>query len=525
VLWVFQDDKMRDAHAETRQMPILKSVPAIKSMLSEDRHKTRKADVLLANGLPVVLTGPAIGNLQSRGFKWVICDEAWLYPAGTLGQAKTRLGDFEKMGNSKWLAISQGGEEESDWDFDVKSGVLFVWHVPCEGCGKQIVPVWTARRADNSYAGAVFDVMKKPDGSYDKEGTAKTVKFACPLCGHKHANTEKTRAVWNVGGKYINPLTLEEFDKDNLPSEVSFHWPSLIDTPWEIIVKEWLSAQESKHVGNFAPLVNFLQKRCAEMRSERSIHDADLPFARATITDPTKKTWPDEFARTMTADRQSEDKFWVMIRAWAKTGENRRLFYGYVYGFAAVEAKRIEFGVVPDCTVMDSGYNPKGDHGVYAACIRYGWIAAKGTDEPHFWHSIAQQPPRPQLRVLKPWAPLTYGDPGEGTSTQGRSRCKLFRFSSGVMKDRVMGLIRAGLWVEPDTETEMDKECARQMSAEFKKKKKDKITFKVVEVWVCPTGNNHALDCAAMQVLAAMQLKLIPAGVEMEPEKPKEQNE
>src|SRR5690606_28806657 len=38
VLSVFQDQKIAEDHAETRQMPILKSVPEIKPMLSEDRH-------------------------------------------------------------------------------------------------------------------------------------------------------------------------------------------------------------------------------------------------------------------------------------------------------------------------------------------------------------------------------------------------------------------------------------------------------------------------------------------------------
>ncbi len=529
VLEVLQDDKIAPAHAETRAIPILMSVPEIKSMLSTDRHKTRKADILFANGLPFVITGPALSNLQSRGFKWVVCDEAWMYKSGVLGQAEARLGDFVKMASSKFLVLSQGGEEDSDWDFRIRSCVIFVWHVPCGGCGKPIAPEWTARREDNSYAGAVFDTMKNKDGSYDKEATAKTVRFVCPLCGHAHANTQKTRAVWNLGGKYINPVTGQEFDKDNPPTEVAFRWHALIDYPWDELVKMWLAAQEAKHVGNFAPLVNFLQKRCAEMRSERTVHDADLPFARAAIdtTKPAEKTWPDEVFRFMTVDRQSEDLYWVMIRAWAgTTGETRRLFYGSVIGEAAVEEKRIEFGVVKNCVVIDSGYMPKGDHGVYAAAIRYGWICAKGTEDFYFWHSIAQQPPAPPLRVQKPWAPLSYGDPGEGTSEQGKRRVALIRFSSPVLKDRVHGLIKAGLWVEPDTKTEMDVECSKQMAAEFKRERKNKFTFKTEKAWVCPSGNNHALDCSAMQMLAAMHRKCIPAGVEMdEQKKPKEPNE
>jgi hypothetical protein len=220
----------------------------------------------------------------------------------------------------------------------------------------------------------------------------------------------------------------------------------------------------------------------------------------------------------MTVDRQSEDTYWVLIRGWAQgTGESRRVWFGKLYSEADIEAKRIEFGVQYNAVAIDSGYRPKGDHGVYAACVRYGWFAVKGTDESYFWHAVPQSPPQPPLRVQKPWAPITYGDPGEGTTAQGRTRCKLIRFSSPVMKDRVQALIERGLWVEPEgaDASEMDREYRIQMAAEFKRPKVNKFSGRREMVWVCPSGNNHAFDCAAMQVLGAMQAKLLPAGVEL----------
>jgi hypothetical protein len=521
ILMVFQDAKIAEAHAETRTTPILESVSSIQAMLSSDHNKTRKTNILFANGLPLILTGPAVGNLQSRGFKWVICDEAWLYKPGVLGQAKGRLGDYVKMSSSKFLVISQGGEEEGDWDLEFRSGVLFVWNVPCAGCGAFVAPEWTLRKADGEFAGAVFDTVKHLDGTYDKEASAATVRFVCPKCGHAHPNTQKTLAAWNAGGKYLNAKTGAEFDPANPPSEVSFRWHALIDYPWAELVKEWLAAQEAKHVGNFAPMVNFFQKRCAQMRSERTVHETDVPFARAPIArpDPKDKTW----ALCLTADRQSEDLYWVAVRAWAMTGESRRIWFGRVYGEAAVEAKRVECGVNADCTLVDSGYLPKGDHGVYAACIRYGWIALKGTEEPFFWHSVpARVPGAMPQRVQRPWAPLSYGDPGEGTGAQGKRQCKLVRFAAGVMADRVSGLIERGLWVEPTFDpadqaaAEVEREYSVQMSAEFKRPKVNKFTGKREMVWVCPSGNNHAFDCAKMQVLFAMLTGRLPAGIELE---------
>lgn len=532
LLWVFQDDKIAPAHAETRTMPILKSVPAIRAMLPEDRHKTRKTNILFANGLPFVMQGPALGGLQSRGFKWVILDEPWLYKPGIIGQAKSRLGDFVKMASSKFLAISQGGEEDSDWDVEFRSGVLFTFRVPCAGCAAMVVPEWTLRRPDSSGAGAVYESIKRPDGTYDRDASAATVRFVCPECGHSHPNSESTRAAWNDGGDYFDSEG-NRFDPANPPTEVAFRWHALIDYPWAELVKEWLAAQEAKHVGNFVPLVNFFQKRCALMRSERTINDGDLPFARARMEsgDPKAKAWPEEKARFLTADRQSEDAYWVLVHAWSDTGETRRLWYGKLYGEAAIEAKRVEYGVEPDCTVVDSGYKPKGDQGVYSACIRYGWVAAKGTDDPFFWHSVPQPPKegiaQPPMRVQRAWAPLSWGDPGEGTANEGRTRAPLVRFSSGAMADRVVALINRGLWAVADVDEKSpeEQEYRRQMAAEFKRPKVTKFTGKRVMVWVCPSGNNHAFDCSKMQVLCAAMTGLLPGGVELTQNSPKNEQE
>ena len=65
----------------------------------------------------------------------------------------------------------------------------------------------------------------------------------------------------------------------------------------------------------------------------------------------------------------------------------------------------------------------------------------------------------------------------------------------------------------------MDKECAIQMAAEFKRPRINKFTGKREMVYVCPSGNNHALDLAKEQVLCASVSGFIPAGLELEAEK------
>ncbi len=535
VLWVMQDKDIAADHAETRQMPILKSVPEIGPMLSTDRHKTRKSDILFANGLPFKLVGPAIGKLQSKGFKWLVCDEVWMWKVGKLGEAKARQGDFVKMKSHKFICLSQGGEEDSDWDTEYKAGVEFVWRPHCASpaCRQPMQLEWTINRPDGSRAGAVYDQIKREDGSYNVDACAATVRYVCPHCGHAHPNTSRTRRDWNADGDYFNTVTGERFDPLNPPTEVSFRWHCLIDYPWEELVKEWIAAQLAVKVGNFIPLVKFFQKRCALMRSERTVHDSDQAFARMAyeVTAPDAKLWPGEHARFLTADRQEQDEYWVSIRAWAKdTGESRRVYFGRCFSEADIEELRIKYGVAKNCTVIDSGYRPKGDTGVYAACIRYGWIAAKGDDPAYFWHNVKVRDKKTGHvrveRVARPWAPVTQGDPASGVAGEGKKFCPLVRFSAPTTAERVTGLIDRGLWVEPilkdsSNPDETERQYRIQMSAEFKRPKVDKFTGKKVMVWVCPSGNNHAFDCAKMQVLCAMQAKLLPAGIELSADDPK----
>jgi len=425
-----------------------------------------------------------------------------------------------KMANSKFFGLSQAGEESSEWDLQYESGVIHEWHVPCASCGAPNLPRWSAFRADGTRHGIVFDAPKRDDGSFDVARGIETVRFACEHCGHEHPDTAATRAAWNLGGAY-HAGGVVVGDGYEWPTNCSFHWNAIIDWPWRELVKLWLAARKAAAIGSYQGTIEFAQKYLAEKKSERTVHEGQQTFARAKIATTDKKApaWEGEHIRFLTADRQSEDTYWVTVRAWAeKTGESRRLWFGKLFSEAAIEAKRVEFGVAADCVVVDSGYRPKGDQGVYSACIRYGWIAARGTDEPFFWHEVpATRPGERSSRVQKPFSPLKWGDPGEGTTTEGQTRCPLHYFSSPTLKDRVQSMIDLGLWVEPECneDAEMEREYRAQMGGEFKKPKVNRFSGRREMLWVCPSGNNHAFDCAAMQVLCAMSAGLLPAGIEL----------
>lgn len=532
ILWTFQKDDIAKGHAELRIMPILEKAPGIKALMPLDRYKKRTQEIIFANGLPLYLTGPSVTNLQSRGFKIVICDEPWMdtYKPGTLKEARGRLGDFLKQANSKFLCISQGGEPDSDWDLQWQSGVIHQWHVPClsRRCRRMIAPVWTGAHPDGRRHGVRFDLEKQPDGRYDERHALSTLRYECPHCGFEHPDEPATRAAWNEGGAYFDPEGRRVDARYEFPEYSSFRWWAIIDYPWRELVHLWLEARHAASLGDFTATIIFCQKYLAEMKSEANVHENEQNFPRVEVDrdrDIKELSFPGAVIRFMTADRQEADVYWVTIRDWADgTGESLRVFFGKLYSEAEIRVKQIEYDVGDDCVVIDSGYRPKGDQGVYAACIRYGWIAVKGDDPPSgfFWHLITnpENPKGPKLRVQRPFAPPTLADPFEGDpgGRQGTAGCcYLIRFASSSLADRVQALIEKGLWMEPLAESadEVEKEYARQMSSEFKRRGWNARKMRFEDVWVCPSGNNHAFDCSKMQVLCAMNAGLLPAGLGM----------
>lgn len=509
LLWVFQDDKAARDQAELRTWRLIRANKNISDMLPEDRHKQRGQEIIFPH-MPFHIKGPAISNLQSRGYQYVFLDEVRLYKGGRLEEARGRLGDYVRLGIDKLLCISQGGEPGDDWERQFNNGVIHEWHVQCAGCGKYCMPRWTGHRPDGSRWGMLWDPHKLPSGLWDIPKCVATTRFECEHCGHPHIDCARTKSEWNRTGMYI----AEQTDKN--PKRKSHHWTAIIDFPWESLVEEFLSAVNAHKIGATEQLVIFFQKRMAEQKNESALLENTMNFRSSSYD--LKSEWPDAAFRCLTADRQAEDVYWVTVREWAKTGKSRRLWFGKLFSAVEIEEKRKEFNVDPKRTFIDSGFNPKGDHGVYSDCIRFGWVPVKGTgvgpndgEAVSFKHRIKVG--KDYRVVERSYAEPVWVDPEIGKPGQGRRRVQMIRFSAPTYADRVKNLIDRGLWLEPDVADKsdpMELEYRRQMESEYKKAKVEKFSGHKRFFWVCPSGNNHAFDCAKMQVLVATILRVLP---------------
>lgn len=517
ILWVFQSDDMAKSHAETRAMPTLLSVPAIRPMLPADRHKQRSTEIIFANGLPLILTGPAVSNLQSRGFRIVILDEPWLYKGGIIGQAQARLGDFVKQDNSKMLCISQAGTEDCDWDRQFRTGEINEWHIKCLACGHAMLPRWTAHRPDGGRWGVVYESEKDKAGMYSKRQAIESMRFVCEACGRQHKDWKATQLAWNITGEYRCATERNQRQR-------SFHWTALIDYPWPELMGMWIDARNSARVGDLEPTIQFAQKRLAEPKSEATAIQQTREFARSATIE-TGEELTDKWARFVTVDKQQDGLYYATARAWSKEnkGESKRLEFAKLYS----ESDIVQFvskhkvasptisidgkhKVMIKGVFVDAGYEPNGDGGVYEMCHRNRWGSLKGTADRVYWHMERGLNGRVE-RVGRPFSEWKYKDCRAGKMGAGTEFCPFLMFSSDAIADRLDQLIQKGLWIEPlDKDGDLDREYSSQMAAEVRRLVKDKENpGREVWAWKQMRKDNHAWDCAKMQVLVAMNCKLI----------------
>jgi len=500
IMWVTGKATLADLEWDRFEKQ-LEASPRLRYLLPQatpqgSRRNKQSGLVEFTNGAALYMHGNAELNLQQKGIRFGVHDEVWEWEPGKLDESYGRFGDYLRMGISKILNISQGGEDESDWDRVWRQGHCAEWEVQCQGCGKYFQANWSHERDDGQRAGMRWDKHKDENGFWIINKCLDSIRYECPHCLHPHTDPARVQKEWNRTGRYTptNP--------DARPEKDSYHWTAVIDFPWRELVDLFLQAVNAWKQGNTEPLVKFFQKRMAENKSERAILESAINFARAVYD--LRSKWDDELARFFTVDVQ-ESVYWGTIRQWSKDGRSRRLWFGRLTSYADIESKRQEFLVKPRCVALDSGHRAKGDSGVYAACVRYGWFAFKGEQEKIYRHAEKQN--GVDIIVEHSFSELGFGDP-ETAAAKGKA--PLTRFSAETMADRLDGLITSGLWIEPPQSTApIEIEYKRQMTAEFKKRKTDQYgrTFYRHEA---QHKDNHAYDCAKMQVLYATLSGILP---------------
>lgn len=502
IMWTQQSDKAVKEHSKGRFNAFIRKVPQVKAILPPGRHDMTTTEIYFGD-FYILINAANINSLQSKSIRYKFNTECWLWGQGLLKQARGRVSKFEEVGTSKIVNESQASFEKDDFHKAYMDGHQAVWAVKCLGCGVYSPLEFFGRDASDPEKKACViwsQDARKRDGSWDVARAASTARWACPKCGHEHADTPRTKALWNADGQYITlnptaPITHR-----------SFRWTALVSRPMSALVTEFLNAMAAAKIGLTKDLMEFKMQRLALFWSDDDTSEKILlrgsGYTLAGL-DPKAKI-ENEANRFVTIDRQ-RDHFWISVRAWRRDGSSRLLYFSRVTTPEQCEEIRLQYGVEEQLCFEDAGYFPEG---VYTDCAKYGWTALKGSGDNYF--TVEKN----GAKIKRLWS--------NASMVQHNGKMlPLFHWASDPIKD-VLYNLRSGKGATWETPDDIGGEYPNQLSGDAKKPFLNKKSGRQEWRWQRRHAN-HAHDLEAMQVCVAMMLGiLVPPDVKEETDLPKD---
>lgn len=496
VLWNMQTDPVAEDHAVSRVIPVMQSCKAIKPLLPSDPRLMTKSGVMFPH-MPLWINGSAPAKLQSKSVLLLINDEVWLWDSGRLSWALGRISAFERVGLSKVLTISQPGDVGDDFDEMYKDGTMEEWEVQCPLCSCYFVPEWSARRDDDTTWGVKWDQTDKtrPGGVWDIPEVLQTIRYECPECKGEFKDGLQLKSHWNTTGRY------RQTNPSPSPAHRSFRWSSITVDHWSNLVTQFIKAKTAMDAGVDAPMRIFIQSRLTKPYDPEGRVAGEKMKSEAYDV---QTEWADAVARFMVVDVQAEH-YWVEVREWAESGESRQLHWGKEFTEDGLAELQERFSVPANCVFVDTGFDSRR---VYGMLVRHNWTGFKGEDRDFYTHTVKSK--GGTAKVMRYYSEAKYGDPAMGTGGQGRKFARFYMFASPGVK-AVVCKLRDGKG--PKWHSLPDRDYERQMFAERKQKSVDKWG-REKWVWALVRKDNHAFDCACMQVVCAFMHPKVRLGEE-----------
>lgn len=451
------------------------------------------------HGMPLYFVGSGSkSKLQSKPVRWLILDEVRNYPDGALDMVLKRTRAFW---NARRLIISTPDKVNDAVDIAFRSGDQRTWHWQCPRC--------------HTFSPLVFERLKwdtnertKPNGKWNYDALAETIRLECPECGHAMRDNPLDRKLIARTGKYVrmNP---------SAPAHrVSFHWNALLPpwVPWRSLVEEFHEARNAARNGNRSPLKTFINESLGDSWDDQLGVIEDYGFLEARKADyDYNDIWAEEASRFMAADKQAKggEHYWYAIRAFGKAGKSRLIAYGRCSSYAELEKIREHHNVPKVNAMIDSGYRAGEVYRFVASTGKWvsgkwnGWKAFKGDSAEYFLHlSVDPQNPTAKKTVRRIWR-KTLQDPMFGTAAQGKCPpIPLYMFAADQTKDLLATFMtgQVGEWTIPKS---VSREYLRQVTAERREEVSDS-RGRVRYVWKRIAQDNHLLDCELMILVGAL---------------------
>lgn len=476
-MWVTSNEDEALKFATERLMPSLRACPPVAVRIPQSNRLAKSREIYFPGMTLEVVGSNAPSKLQSKPRRWLLLDEVRNWPAGALPMVLKRTRTFW---NARQVIVSTPGSEHDAVHQQYLLGNQYVWHIECPKCGKQHSLDWEYMKWD-------VNEDTKPDGQYDFDKLAKSIRLECPFCAHETHDTPFERRKLTKGEWVsMNPTAPE--------SKKSYTWNAMLPTwvRWRDLVEEFLSSKKALSWGDPEPLKTFITESLGQPWEDRlKYNDKDWLLQRRSDYKLLDRP-PSEFRKFLSADVQ-KDRLYYVCRAFGPNGESRLFDCGDVPDFEDLREKTKELGVDPDDVIIDSGYRTSA---VYNEVMRmdYAWKPAKGEDRENGYVVDG---------IKQVWKDSDI-DPALGTVDQGKLRpVKLFLYSNPNIKDLLSEYIK-GIgpnWTLPEN-------IIQDYMAQMKAERREEIVNSYGEVkyrWVNkPRRPNHYFDCECMLVMAGL---------------------
>jgi|694.fasta_scaffold07272_2 phage terminase large subunit GpA-like protein len=485
--------------AETRLKPALMSVEQVRRLFPEDRHKSRKLEIIFPH-MPLIMGGANMSNFQEKSVRWIYGDEVWKWEAGLLRECQART---HNRWNRKEFYVSQAGVGGQIEDNGVFHGGDDLWREwmktdrasfswKCE-CGQQ---------HPFGFGSIKYDIIEKNKGVIDEQATAKTARMACSECGKEYEDNTMVRrklSESNMDNGKLGYISLSDTAFDSIRG---FHVDSLAIwwIPWWQEVLEFLGAKRLSSNGFTDALRQWTQKRRAQFWTD-DMADSEVRITRSS--DFEKKDFEggqlidEEMARFATID-VGKDHYWIVIAAWRNGGFCKVLYEGYIPSDGGNEKELVDlcdrYAVARAKTLIDIGYQ---QDRIADLCVEHGWIGIKGEgNKRHFLHPTATGKPVEKL----------YSTTKRVNSRSGGIMKYIFAASNPI-KDILSAMVGNGDQIE--LPKDLSKPFENHMQCERRNVVRNPKTGEEKSEWIRPGGQaNHLWDCMCYQVVAALICKV-----------------
>jgi len=390
--------------------------------------KKKKTAVTFTNGMPFRFQGANESNAQQKTILNQFNDECFQWDPGMMDNFHKRTTAFPTS-HKIWdgsTAGREGSELHQEWNESSRGEWMFC----CRKCGRVQAFEWRQLRWDTN------DITHPEGKRYNYAELAKTVRYVCenPECEEIYKDTYLERKRMNDSATYVH--------EDPLASVKGYRFNSLsVNFPgvkWASLVEEFLKAKAHyREYGDAKKLELFFSRRMVEFWEEaRFLGNTKVEvksdyFINWEQNEYISYRWEDEKQgeriipgkRFLSADRQEDYYPWI-IRGVRANGASRIYECGEARTDEDLEAIRIKWGVLPNCTMLDISFEFSESLGI---CKKYGWTGMRGSQMESFIHilEVREGGKIRRMQVKRAFSPLRYGDPHMGTKDQIRNRGNL----------------------------------------------------------------------------------------------------